>query len=89
MILFVSFAIKVVTESWRYKLRDFLSLFIAAQLPTILLPSVRRLFAKGFPEMGIGLWGGDSIDILGDRPDNRPKQRPNYRPESPQALVVH
>ena len=36
-----------------------------------------------------GAQGGDSIDILGDRPDNRPERRPKYRPESPQALVVH
>ena len=33
-----------------------------------------------------GALGGDSIDILGDRPDNRPERRPNYRPES-QELV--
>ena len=28
-----------------------------------------------------GLQGGDSIDILGDRPDYRPNHRPNHRPE--------
>ena len=30
--------------------------------------------------------GGDSIDILGARPDNRPERRPNYRPESQQLV---
>ena len=42
--------------------------------------------AVGHPDAFFVDLGGDSIDILGARPDNRPERRPNYRPESQQLV---
>ena len=62
--------------------------FLAVHFPRSSVMITSSAVRPRFLALGDGR-GGDSIDILGDRPDNRPKRRPNYRPESPQALVVH